>query len=187
MNQFTFTLKDNNQKAFNSFFWFLLFLNIIAASVVVISTAGKPQKIIAIITIALYFILTAAFFLLKNKFKFNLYQLVVFTLMIVFWLLQSAWLPAIICIAAIFFAYKILQTKSTAIFSTQNITLTKLLFKKVHDWSAVENVVLKDSLLSIDFKNNQLLQAEIAGQNPAIDEKAFNFFCSQQQTANNKP
>jgi hypothetical protein len=183
MNQFTFTLKDNNQKAFNSFFWFLLFLHIIAASVVVINTTGKPQKIIAIITIAVYFILTAAFFLLKNKLKLSAYQLVVFTLVIVFWLLQNAWLPAIICIAAIFFAYKIVHTKSTAVFSTQNITLTKLLFKKVHDWSVVENVVLKDNLLSVDFKNNQLLQVEITSENPAIDEKEFNQFCKLQLSA----
>jgi hypothetical protein len=187
MSEFTFTLKDNNQKAFNSFFWFLLFLHVIAASVVAISVADKPQKIIAAVIIAVYLILTAAFFLLKNKFKLFVYQLIVFGLMIVFWLVQTAWLPALICIAAIVFAYKILKTKSTAVFSAQNITLTKSLFKKVYHWAAIENVILKDNLLSIDFKNNQLMQVEVTNESPAADEKVFNSFCSQQQTTNDKP
>ncbi len=183
MNQFSFTLKDNNQKAFNSFFWFLLFLHIMAASTVVINPGSKLQKVTAVIVIAGYFILTAAFFLLKKKFTLSVYQSLVFGIMVLFWLTQAAWLLAIICMAAIFFAYKILQTKSTAIFSTQNITLTKLLFKKVYDWAAIENVVLKDNLLSVDFKNNQLMQAEIAGDSPAIDEKEFNQFCRLQLSA----
>jgi hypothetical protein len=183
MNQFTFTLKDNNQKAFTSFFWFLLFLHVIAASVVILNVADKPQKIAAVIILAAYFILTAVFFLLKRKFKLPVYHLTVFGVMIVFWLLQTAWLPAIICTAAIIFAYKILKTKSTAVFSIQNITLTKLLFKKIYNWAAIENVVLKDNLLSIDFKNNQLIQVEIANESAPVDEKNFNQFCKLQLSA----
>jgi hypothetical protein len=180
MNQFIFTLKDNNQKAFNSFFGFLLFLHVIAASVVVINAADKLQKIIAIIVMSVYFILTAAFFLLKNKFKLSIYQLVVFGLMITFWLTQAALLPAIICIAAIVFAYKIVQTKSTAVFSAKNITVKKSLFKKVHPWAAVEHVVLKDNLLSVNFKDNHLMQVEIAGESRATNENTFNQFCRLQ-------
>jgi hypothetical protein len=180
MNQFTFTLKDNNQKAFNSFFWFLLFLHVIAVSVVVVNIADKFQKITAIAVMAAYFILTAAFFLLKNKLKLNIYQLMLFGLMILFWLLQAAWLPAIICIAAVVFAYKIVKTKSNAVFSTENITIAKSLFKKVYDWAAIENVVLKDNLLSIDFKDNQLMQVEIANEGHSNEEKIFNQFCKLQ-------
>jgi hypothetical protein len=180
MNQFTFTLKDNNQKAFNSFFWFMFFLHLIAASVVVSNASDKLQKIIAIAVMAAYFILTAAFFLLKNKLKLNIYQHIVFGLMILFWLMQTAWLPAIICITAIVFAYKIVKTKSKAVFSTENIIVIKSLFKKVHIWAAIENVVLKDNLLSIDFKDNQLMQIEIANESTLIDEKNFNQFCKQQ-------
>jgi hypothetical protein len=183
MNQFTFTLKDNNQKAFNSFFWFLLFLHVTAASVVVLNSADTSQKVIAVIVIAVYCIVTAVFFLLKTKFKLSVYQSLVFGLMIVFWLTQAAWLPAIICIAAIVFAYKILKTKSTAVFSTQNITLTKSLFKKVYNWAVIENVVLKDNLLSVDFKNNQLIQVEIANESAPVDEKNFNQFCKLQLSA----
>ena len=183
MNQFTFTLKDNNQKAFNSFFWFLLFLHVIIASVIVINTVLKYQKIIAVTAIALYFFLTAAFYLLKNKLKLKNYQLAVFLLMILFWLVLAAWLPCIIVIAAIGFAYKILQTKSRVIFSTENITLSKSLFKKVHNWAAIANVVLKDNLLTIDFKNNQLIQVELANENMAVDEQQFNQFCKLQVLA----
>ncbi len=185
MNQFIFTLKDNNQKAFNSFFWFLLFLHVIIASVIVINTALKYQKIIAVTAIALYFFLTAAFYLLKNKFKLKNYQLAVFVLMILFWLAQAAWLPCIIVIAAIVFAYKILRTKSMAIFSTENIILSKSLFKKEYAWGQISHVVLKDNLLTIDFKNNHLIQVEITTDSYGVNETAFNQFCFGQVGSQN--
>ncbi len=48
------------------------------------------------------------------------------------------------------------------------------LFKKRYRWSEIENVVLKDGLLTIDFKNNKLFQKEIdTGENEA-GEGEFN-------------
>ena len=44
MDQFVFTLKDNNQKAFNSFFWFLFFLHLIAAAVIAVNPSNSYQK-----------------------------------------------------------------------------------------------------------------------------------------------
>ncbi|UAY50954.1 hypothetical protein [Ferruginibacter albus] len=49
--------------------------------------------------------------------------------------------------------------------------------KKIISWNELDNVVLKDGLLTIDFKNNKLLQAEIEG---VADEELFNAFCREQ-------
>lgn len=49
---------------------------------------------------------------------------------------------------------------------------------KRYNWDQVSNVILKDNLLTIDFKNNKLFQSEI--ENITIDEIAFNTFAKAQ-------
>ena len=52
--------------------------------------------------------------------------------------------------------------------------------KKNIQWDVLSNVILKDGLLTIDFKNNHLLQSEIETTNNKIDETVFNHFCQLQ-------
>lgn len=63
-------------------------------------------------------------------------------------------------------------------FSAEHIVFNRLL-KKKYAWSEIENVMLKDGLLTIDFKNNRLFQKEIdSGDNEATEEE-FNGWCRQ--------
>jgi hypothetical protein len=186
MNQFVFTLKDNNQKAYNTFFWFVYFLHLIAAAVIINNSGDTQQKALAVGVFMFILAGTGIFFLFKNKFKLFSYQLLMFVLMVIFWLLQWAWLPAIIVIAVMIFALKVLKVKNMALFSSDNVIIKRSLFKKVYTWAVIENVVLKDGLLSVDLKNNQLIQLEPISTNPVVTEQQFNQFC-QQQLLNPKP
>ncbi len=49
--------------------------------------------------------------------------------------------------------------------------------KKRHSWSELNNVIIKDGIITVDFKNNQLIQKEIQSGSTAQDEKEFNEFC----------
>ena len=49
-------------------------------------------------------------------------------------------------------------------------------------WEDLNNVVLKDDLLTIDFKNNKLLQHIIFNEEDEVDEKEFNDFCKSKLT-----
>ena len=51
-------------------------------------------------------------------------------------------------------------------------------FRKRYEWNAFSNVVLKDGLLTLDFKNNRMLQREIIRQD--VNESEFNDFCLEQ-------
>lgn len=51
---------------------------------------------------------------------------------------------------------------------------------KRHAWSELQHLVLKDGLLSIDFRNNRLVQLLIETDQTTVDEKNFNEFCRQQ-------
>lgn len=46
-------------------------------------------------------------------------------------------------------------------------------------WSELNNIILKDGLLTIDFKNNKIIQQLIDGKN-TVDETAFNQYCREQ-------
>lgn len=56
------------------------------------------------------------------------------------------------------------------------------LIRQRHDWSVFNNVILRDGLLTLDFKNNRLLQKEIADDEDEddADEEEFNAWCRDQ-------
>ena len=49
--------------------------------------------------------------------------------------------------------------------------------KKRYSWSDLNNVILRDGIITVDFKSNQLLQKEIQSGSTAQDEKEFNELC----------
>ena len=52
--------------------------------------------------------------------------------------------------------------------------------KKKYLWDQVANVVLKEGILTIDLKNNKLIQKEIDADISEADEQDFNDFCRHQ-------
>lgn len=54
--------------------------------------------------------------------------------------------------------------------------------KKTIGWSELNNVILKDGLLTIDFKTNRILQSEIVDSETEVNERQFNEFCNKQLT-----
>lgn len=67
------------------------------------------------------------------------------------------------------------------------VKITKLLSEKLYAWADIQNVVLKDDLLTIDFTNNHILQSPVTAKDVQLDEKSFNEFCIQQlQTTNHQ-
>ena len=61
--------------------------------------------------------------------------------------------------------------------NTKGVSIKKMLGDTVHEWSGFNNIILKDNLLTLDFKNNKLLQLNIIENN--VDENTFNSFCSR--------
>lgn len=52
--------------------------------------------------------------------------------------------------------------------------------KKSHKWNEVNNLLLKDNIITIDYKNNKIYQKEIESDVDDEIEKEFNQFCSEQ-------
>ena len=64
-------------------------------------------------------------------------------------------------------------------FNFNTSSIEKLNFPlKTYSWDEFSNIVVKDNILTMDFKNNKLFQAEIETINSS--EEAFNTFAKQQ-------
>ena len=101
-----------------------------------------------------------------------------------FWF-QHVGLVAVLIFAAVYVLASVVQGKKTNVMVQEDgVHLTRV-FKTVYfPWVAMENVVLKDSLLTVDFKTNKLIQIEIVEGNKLTDESEFNLFCTEQLKRN---
>lgn len=52
--------------------------------------------------------------------------------------------------------------------------------KKHFPWSDIQNAIIKDDIITIDFKNNKLIQKNINEPVTASIEQEFNAFCKEQ-------
>ncbi|RTL56323.1 MAG: hypothetical protein EKK37_17800 [Sphingobacteriales bacterium] len=71
-------------------------------------------------------------------------------------------------------------------FSKNYIQFNNLLSKR-YNWSQFSNIILKDNILTLDFKNNRIYQRETIDEESDCDEDEFNAFCREQlNIANNR-
>ena len=58
------------------------------------------------------------------------------------------------------FLFKFSMQKIRFVFSRQSVMKTNFP-KREYDWNLFSNVILRDNILTLDFKNNKLIQVEI--------------------------
>jgi hypothetical protein len=64
-------------------------------------------------------------------------------------------------------------------FSGKEVVINSL-FRRRFVWTDFNNILLKDGLLTIDFRNNRLFQKEtIDDDDPDADEDEFNSYCRE--------
>ncbi len=61
--------------------------------------------------------------------------------------------------------------------TNEKVMMKRMIGSSEYEWEQFSNIILKDNLLTLDFKNNKVLQLEIE-ENRTVDEKAFNTFCA---------
>lgn len=102
---------------------------------------------------------------------------ITYLLLIACWMFINIWMA--FAHVVLLMADSIARRSLIVLLSTNNIVYPTFPKKNI-DWSELENVVLKDGLLTIDFKNNHLLQSEIISSDKNVGETAFNIFCKKQ-------
>ena len=179
--EYRFTLKDNNEKAYSMFVWFLFFLHIAAAAVFALSVKDTNVKLSVYILLAFYAVISIVYlFFKKRKKSLETFSLIMALLYGNFWLKHVGIVGMLIFAVVFLFVTSVQGKKTIVFFSEKGVALTRLFKTIVYRWQQMDNVILKDNLLTIDFISNKIIQAEIVENTETVDEINFNGFCAEQ-------
>ena len=97
--------------------------------------------------------------------------------------LSHALIAGILVLSMIYLRRK--ENGERIIVSISSVILPGLISERIVEWSELANVIKRDDLLTLDFKNNRLMQVQVINTDD-IPENEFNQFCRQQLAATNK-
>ena len=81
--------------------------------------------------------------------------------------------------ALIYVLYLLAIRKPKVKLTEENILYPSLIYRKIR-WDELSGILLKDDILTIDLKNNQLIQHQIDQSFLKINQQEFNDFCKKQ-------
>ena len=110
------------------------------------------------------------------KYKINYFVLLVGASAILFFATRSISFAVILLVYG--FLVKFLYKGSSIVVTKEGVVIKKFFGSPLHHWNEFSNIILKDNLLTLDFKNNKLIQVNIDETKVNIDENAFNKFCN---------
>ncbi len=182
MYRFRFLLKNEKLKQYHRIAFLILLINLSVFIYLAVSTGSENIRISSFITAALLIsALSIDYFLeKKKKNEDSPYKLLAeYLVAMAWWKLGYGWLALLFFVLGMLYlgAKRKLQV---SVFK-EYIIYPSLPNKKI-EWQELNSVILKDGLLTIDFKNNKLIQ-QVIDENNNTDEAAFNAFCRQQINA----
>jgi hypothetical protein len=179
MQQYQITLKNEKVKSYDWFAVFLFIINGIAICIFLYRSNFQQLSEGYRGFIALSILILSLIFLFNKDFRKKQYIfLFAFLGIIAYWICIHYWWVGLIVLFLLVLFY---ISKKPLIVAVQEDGIIYPSFpKKKINWSELNNIIIKDGLLTIDFKNNKLIQQYIDESKTSINEKEFNDFCSQQ-------
>lgn len=97
------------------------------------------------------------------------------------WALMTYWLPA--ALNFVLFAFYLISRRQLIVEVAADHIFYPSFPARTVAWKEMNNVILKDGLLTLDFKSNKILQNEIINPPGDIPESEFNRFCQERLDA----
>ncbi|MEO6683602.1 MAG: hypothetical protein ABIN48_12340 [Ginsengibacter sp.] len=172
MRQFEIEIKNEKKKNYRFINWFALLGSLAGFGILLFSADWLIESLGAIVILLIY-ILTRIYRRRKhNMIPFFDEKGYFFFVLCIGWLGLQNYLVAAICLV-LGVVYQTAMQKISFLFNKELVTKTNFPKREI-EWQDIENVVLKDNILTIDFKNNHIIQGEI--NSTGINEKEFNLF-----------
>jgi hypothetical protein len=175
MKQFELLLKNEKKKSYQRITWLIIISNI--ALLILLSIKGffsKGEVIAIVIMIGL-----AVFIPLYVKSKdVKIETSIIFIILMTVWISTGYWWVAIINL--VFEIFQIAALRNLIVKVNPDTVIYPSFPQRQIDWKELSNLILKDGLLTIDFKNNKIIQQYVDQKSLTIEEKEFNDFCRQQ-------
>lgn len=173
--QFEIILKNEKIKSYRTMALIVLLINLAVFTLMFFYDAYRYEAASAIFLTGIY-ILMRLYFIKKYQQGNYLDQVLIFVLAGCWFGLQNYYMVAALIIVGVF--YHLALQKIQLLFTPEKII--KLNFpKRDYLWNVFSNVIIKDKILTLDFKNNHLLQVEIE-EPKNINENEFNLFAQAQ-------
>ena len=175
MKQFELILKNEKEVSYKRISIFLLILNLVGLLFITYLKDFKSWGPFIMAAIAIFSVFIALYF--RNKSERSPLTGAFFVLSLA-WILAGYWVVGLLNFLFMILHIAALQKPIVSV-SERQVIYPSFPKKKI-DWQQLSNLILKDGLLTIDFKNNRIIQQHIADISSTIDEKEFNDFCRQQ-------
>jgi len=175
MKKYVIGLKNEKTKTYPTISWLIVILNFIAFLYFGISRSATNSSYPFIAAGLLILVFLWLLTIKKdsksatNKFRFF------FTVIIIGWIVVPFYWAAVINLGL--FIIQDITTRSPIVIFFEDRIIYPSFLKKTISWQQLNNVILKDGVLTIDCKNNRVYQNEIISD---VDEAVFNEFCKQQ-------
>ena len=185
MKKYKIVLQNKKEKIYSIISWLIIFLNFLAFIYLGIAKITEQIKY-PLFGASLLAVLLIFYLIKKDKKESKNNKFIIFFIIIfLIWSLMGFYLPAAINLG-LFFFQNITWRKLEILIADESITYPSFP-KKVIQWNELSNIILKDDLLTIDFKNNKIIQQLIEKTEHPVNEKEFNDFCRNHlSSANSK-
>lgn len=178
MLKYEFFLQNNKIRTYRLFSWLIILLNL--AALLYLALYGNDlARPVSMITIGfILFIIAYWYYRKKDEKQYDAPFNYIFLGIFLNWLImQYYWLAVLMLVLLILQGLAL--KKSRVYVSSEKITYPAFTTKLIL-WDELNNVMIRDGLLTIDFKSNKLIQQLIDNRFSSINEKEFNDFCRQQ-------
>ena len=179
--EYTFILKNEKLKNYSAISLLLVIFNLLGF---VFLLLRNKEKMNADLLLLISLVITTAytFIAIKNRMSKKdtpvQWHRIIFLFCLLVWIQQAYWWLSIALAFIVLFDLMVHKTLEVKI--SENKIILPSLIKKEVEWNELNNLILKDGLLTIDFKNNKLFQHLLLNSDEDVDEKSFNAFCKQQ-------
>jgi len=177
-NYYEIILKNTKVRGYLLSGWVIVFLSSLSQIFVAFAQTVSLKRFESLGCLAMIILMLVVSRGHKFNFKDRDHAIsIAYSISAILWFSWKLYVPAIMLLV-IFFLYTI-ATRKFQVYINKKAVYYATFPKRKIAWADLNNVLMKDGLLTIDFKDNRLLQSEIEGDD-FFDEKEFNEFCRKQ-------
>jgi hypothetical protein len=177
MEKYSLVLKNDRLKQYDRLALLILLINFAVLLFLLFSSTIRSVKIASLMgTVGLAIVLSIHFFLKRIRHnQGSPYLHAGFFLVFLSWLLIGNYIIVAV-IVVLQLLYQV-SKKQAVINVFENEIVYTAFPARTFSWKELSNVLLKDGILTLDFKNNRIIQHEIVNSNRDVNEPEFNEFC----------
>ncbi len=186
MSSFRLVLQNTRLGFYDRFAIFLSLLTAVASAILFsMRTASSSSHYAALVTLASAVATMVAFAFPHKPWKKELRFLITMIVAAITWTLAGFWWATILSVVLVFLYDR--SRRPLAVTVDANGVQYPSFPVKHFSWAELSNVVLRDGILTIDFRNNHIIQQELDENMDAPNATDFNEFCRQQLQNGNVP